>query len=49
MPYTPQNGDNVILEFKNPYTPQNGDNVILEFGDENINELLHTWFFMVIT
>ena len=48
MPYTPQDGDNVILEFKTPYTPQDGDDVILEFGEESNLELLHTLFFMVI-
>jgi len=50
MAYTPQNGDNVILEFRTPYTPQDGDNVILEFGDEvTTTEYIHTLFFMVIT
>lgn len=35
MSYTPQPGNNVILEFGYPssYTPQTGSNVILEFGD----------------
>jgi hypothetical protein len=50
MPYTPPNGDNVILEFyETSYTPPAGDNIILEFAEESNNELIHTLFFMVIT
>jgi len=38
MSYTPQPGNNIILEFgyPNPYTPQSGSNVIIEFGEFNV-------------
>lgn len=44
--YTPPDGDNVVLEFREPYVPPAGDVVVLDFEESEGAAILGMFFLL---